>query len=166
MKSYTFQATIEIIGINPFVRIPEDILDAIFKQAAKDKGHIPVSGTVNNTAYQQTLLRYSGLWRLYINTTMLENSPKRIGELIKVTITYDTADRTVKPHPQFIKALENNLGAKQSFNKLAPSMQKEMIRYISNLKTEQTRSRIIDRAINYLLGKSTFIGKKMLNDRN
>jgi len=166
MKSYTFQATLEIIGINPFVSIPGDILHAIFKQAAKDKGHIPVTGTVNDTVYQQTLLKYRGLWRLYINASMLQNSPKRIGESIDVTITYDTADRTIKPHPQFIKALENNLEAKQSFNKLAPSMQKEMIRYIANLKTEQTRSRIIDRAINYLLGKSTFIGKKMLEDKN
>ena len=42
------------------------------------------------------------------------------------------------------------------------SMQKEMVRYIGNLKTEDTRARIIERAIQYLLGKSTFIGRKML----
>ena len=165
MKIYTFQAALEIIGINPFVSIPVEILEAVFQQATKDKGPIPVTGTINKKIYQQTLLKYSGQWRLYINTTMLKNSPKRIGELIEITITYDTSDRTIKPHPQFIKALSKNLKAKQSFDCLTPSMQKEMIRYIANLKTEQTRNRIIARAIDYLLGKSTFIGKKMLNDK-
>jgi hypothetical protein len=41
-------------------------------------------------------------------------------------------------------------------------MQKERVRYIGNLKTGDTRVRIIERAIPYLLGKSTFIGTKML----
>ncbi|MGH2624161.1 MAG: YdeI/OmpD-associated family protein, partial [Sphingobacterium sp.] len=162
---YSFRAAVEIIGINPFVSIPVEILEAIFKLATKNKGPIPVTGTINKKIYQQTLLKYKGQWRLYINTTMLKDSPKRIGELIEITITYDPADRTIKPHPQFSIALENNVEAKQSFNALTPSMQKEMIRYIANLKTEQTRIRIITRAIDYLLGKSTFIGKRMLNDK-
>ena len=40
-------------------------------------------------------------------------------------------------------------------------MQKERVRCIANLKTGDTRVRIIERAIQYLLGKSTFIGRKM-----
>jgi hypothetical protein len=35
---------IEIIGINPFVFIPENILENIFEQAGKNKGPIPVKG--------------------------------------------------------------------------------------------------------------------------
>lgn len=34
-----------------------------------------------------------------------------------------------------------------------------MLRYISFLKTEESSDRIIEKAINYLSGKSTFIGK-------
>ncbi|TCC97831.1 YdeI/OmpD-associated family protein [Pedobacter hiemivivus] len=162
MKSYSFHATIEIIGINPYVQIPEIILTEIFNQAGKNKGHIPVAGTVNSLPYQQTLLKYSGLWRLYINTLMLKNSPKRIGETIKVTIEFDPSDRTIKPHPKLIEALKNNLEAKSKFDNLTPSMQKEMVRYISSLKTEESRNRNIERAINFLLGRSSFIGKKTL----
>lgn len=44
---YTFRAEIEIIGINPFVFVPEQILSEIFKQAGKEKGHIPVKGNIN-----------------------------------------------------------------------------------------------------------------------
>lgn len=134
----------------------------IFIQAGKNKGHIPVVGMVNKLLYQQTLLKYSGLWRLYINTLMLKNSPKRIGETIEVTIEFDPSDRKIKPHPELIEALKNNLIAKSKFDHLTPSMQKEMVRYISSLKTEESRTRNIERAINFLLGKSPFIGKKML----
>ncbi|WP_316819019.1 YdeI/OmpD-associated family protein [Pedobacter nyackensis] len=162
MKSYSFDAVIEIIGINPYVQVPETILNEIFIQAGKNKGHIPVAGTVNSLSYQQTLLRYSGLWRLYINTSMLENSPKRIGESIKVTIKFDPSDRKIKPHPKLLEALKSNLEAKSKFDKLSPSAQKEMVRYISSLKTEESRNRNIERAINFLLGKSSFIGKKTL----
>lgn len=162
MKSYSFHAVIEIIGINPYVQVPEAILAEIFIQAGKNKGYIPVTGTVNKLSYQQTLLRYSGLWRLYINTLMLKNSPNRIGETIEITIEYDSSDRTIKPHPKLIEALKNNLEAKSKFDTLSPSMQKEMVRYISSLKTEGSRDRVIERAISYLLGKGTFIGKRTL----
>ena len=44
---HKFKATLEIIGINPFVFVPEQILTQIFTDAQKDKGQIPVCGTGN-----------------------------------------------------------------------------------------------------------------------
>ena len=58
--NYTFLATVEVIGINPFVFIPETILNAIFEKAAKSKGPIPVKGTVNSIPYTQTLMKFRG----------------------------------------------------------------------------------------------------------
>ena len=86
---HPFKAEIKLIGINPFVFVPEKILSEIFKKAGKDKGHIPVCGTINGVPYTQTLVRYSGEWRLYVNTVMLKNSPKRIGETIEISIAFD-----------------------------------------------------------------------------
>ncbi|RYZ25413.1 MAG: DUF1905 domain-containing protein, partial [Chitinophagaceae bacterium] len=63
-----FTARLEIIGINPFVFVPEPIRVEIFRKAGKDKGYIPVCGTVNGKAFRQTLVKYRGDWRLYINT--------------------------------------------------------------------------------------------------
>ncbi len=83
---YSFNATLEIIVGNPFVCIPSEVLDKIFQQANKSKGPIPVRGTINSKPFQQTLVKYSGDWRLYINMVMLENSPKRIGEEIEVEV--------------------------------------------------------------------------------
>ncbi len=63
----SFKAKIEIIGINPFVFLPARVLKAIFIQAGKEKGPIPVRGTIDGHPYIQTLVMYSGAWRLYIN---------------------------------------------------------------------------------------------------
>jgi len=154
-----FNAELEIIGINPFVFVPELILTDIFKQAGKDKGKIPVKGTVNQLPYQQTLVKYSGDWRLYINMLMLKNSPKRIGETIAVTIEFDSSDRTIKPHEKLVKALLENEQAKTIFDSLRPSLQHEIVRYIANLKTEESINKNVIRAINFLLGNGRFVGR-------
>jgi hypothetical protein len=159
MAIHTFNATIEIIGINPFVFVPDIILTDIFRQAGKNKGTIPIRGTINSLPYKQTLVKYSGDWRLYINTLMLKNSPKRIGENIHLTIEFDPSDRTIQPHPKFVKALRENNQAKTIFDSLTPSLQLEIVRYIANLKTEESINRNILKAIDFLVGKGRFIGR-------
>lgn len=154
-----FQAKIDIIGINPFVLVPDNILKIIFEQAGKNKGPIAVKGTVNDKHYQQTLVKYSGAWRLYINTSMLKNSPQRLGEKIEVTIKYDPSDRSIKPHPKLVKALKENNEAQSVFDNLAPYLQKEIIKYISFLKSEESVDRNVNKAIDFLLGKGRFIGR-------
>jgi len=42
---------------------------------------------------------------------------------------------------------------------LRPSLQKEIVRYISFLKTEESIDRNVDNAIQFLLGKKRFIGR-------
>jgi len=156
---HKFKAKLEIIVGNPFVFVPSVILDKIFQQANKNKGTIPVRGTINGKQYQQTLLKYSGEWRLYINIKMLKNSPRRIGEMIEVEIEFDLTDRTIKPHPKWAQALTDNKEAKEVFDNLSPSKQKEIVRYISNLKTEKSVDKNVIRAINFLLGKERFVGR-------
>ncbi len=154
-----FKAAIKIIGVNPFVFVPHQVLAVIFKQAGRDKGPIPICGTINGISYQQTLMKFKGDWRLYINLKMLKNSTKRIDEEIVITIEFDSADRTIKPHSKFVKALNDSHEAKTKFNSLRPSKQHEIVRYISSLKTEESIDRNVLRAINFLLGNGRFVGR-------
>ena len=154
-----FTAEIKIIGVNPYVQVPDKILLNIFRKSGKNKGAIPIKGTVNGVPYKQTLIRYSGDWRLYINTAMLHHSPKRIGEIIKISAEYDPEPRVIIPHPGFKKALNRNKEAKVVFDNLPPSRRKEIVRYLANLKTEKALEINILRAINYLLGKERFVGR-------
>lgn len=158
---HSFKAAIDIIGINPFVYVPEKILKGIFKGAGVDKGPIPVKGTVNGKAYRQTLVRYKGEWRLYINTIMLKDSPRRIGEVIKVTVEYDPVARTIEPHPALLKALAKNRKARRVYDELSPSLRKEIVRYIAQLKTEESVARNVVKAIDFLMGKGKFVGREL-----
>jgi hypothetical protein len=156
---HTFEANIAIIGVNPFVFVPNEILNQIFLAAGKDKGFIPVHGQINNNVYTQTLVRFKGEWRLYINTSMLKNSPKRIGEKIELSIAYDPKARTITMPAKFKNALSNNLEAKTVFNSLSPSRQNEIVRYLARLKHDEVLDKNIKRAINFLLGKERFVGR-------
>lgn len=160
MKLHKFKAGIELIGINPFVFVPDEILKEIFRQSGKDKGHIPVCGSVNRRPYKQTLVKYKGDWRFYVNTTILKDSPQRIGEVISITIRHDPADRSISPHPAFEKALKGNKEAKKVFDSLPPSRRKEIVRYISALKTPESISRNVQRAISHLTGNHPFVGRE------
>jgi hypothetical protein len=157
--NYSFNADLEIIGANPFVRIPVEILDKLFKEAKKDKGYIPIKGTVNDIPYTQTLVKYKGEWRLYINMAMLKNSPNRIGENIALTVELDMSDRHIEPHPKLLVALNANSEAKAVFDGLSPSKRHEIVRYISFSKTDATVERNVKKAIEFLLGNGRFVGR-------
>jgi len=154
-----FTAEIEIIGVNPFVHVPLEILTCIFNQAGKNKGPIPICGTINGKPYKQSLVKFGGEWRFYINTIMLKNSPKHVGETVELMVKFDPIDRTIIPHTKFEKALADNPEAKLVFDSLTPSRQHEIVRYISFLKTEESVDRNIIKAINFLLGKGRFVGR-------
>jgi Bacteriocin-protection, YdeI or OmpD-Associated/Domain of unknown function (DUF1905) len=154
-----FSAIIEIIGANPFVSLPEKVLSAVLREAGKDKRPIRVRGTINGDPYRQTLLRYKGAWRLYVNGFMLKNSPKRIGEKIAVEIEFDPEDRKIEPHPKLVAALRKDKNAAAAWVKLTPSRRWEIVRYIGSLKTAESVDRNIVRAIQHLNGKTGFVGR-------
>lgn len=160
---YKFKAILQIIGINPYTSVPEDILQQLFEKNGSDKGPIPIHGTINNNAFQQTLVKFKGEWRLYVNTKMLKDSPKRIGETLEVVVDFDPSDRSLSPNPKLVAALNKYPEAKAKFDSITPSLQKEIIRYISILKSEESIDRNVERAINFLLGKESFIGRKPLD---
>jgi len=154
-----FKPNLEIIGINPFVFIPQEILEEIFKTSGKNKSPIPVKGTVNGKEFKQNLMKYLGEWRLYINLTMLKDSPKRIGELLEISIECDDSDRTISIHPDLDKAIRENSVALKNFENLIPSRKLELIRYINNLKTEASIQRNIEKIIRHLNGETDFFGR-------
>lgn len=161
MKNNKFTARLEIIGINPFIFIPGEVLQEIFEASGKHKSPIPVKGTVNGLKYQQNLMKYVGEWRLYVNLTMLKDSPKRIGELLEISIEYDNSDRSIPIHPKLDQAIRENPVTLYNFENLIPSRRLELVRYINNLKTEESIQRNIDKIIRHLKGEIDFFGKKI-----
>jgi hypothetical protein len=156
---HSIEVKIEIIGVNPFVFVPRDVLERIFTVSGKRSGPIPVCGELNGKPYTQTLVKYLGEWRLYINTRMLKDSPKRVGERIYITIDFDSLDRSIPLHPKLQQALDMNALAREKFYSLAPSRQHEINRYISRLQSEEKVTENIQKAINFLNGDGRFAGR-------
>ena len=126
-----FKARIEIIGVNPFVFLPERVLMRLFKQAGKDKGKIPVRMSIDGHEFIQTLIKFSWHWRLYLKTPMRKATQKEVGDVANFEIEFDPLKRTVPPHPKLLSALRRNKAAKEVFDNLRPSRQLEIIRYLS-----------------------------------
>jgi hypothetical protein len=156
---WEFKAEILLIGSNPYVVVPDAILNALFEKAGRNKGPIPIWGKLNRKIYRQTLVRYRGAWRLYINSVILLNSPKRIGDVVEISIDLDPADRTVKTPSALILALNRNRTARKAFSELTPSRKKEISRYIGSLKTKEAVERNVKRAVDFLSGKGRFVGR-------
>ena len=159
-KSFVkFTAKIEIIGVNPFVYLPAGVLKHIFTQAKKDKGKIPVRLKIDGHEFTQTLVKYSGHWRLYLNTPMRKAAKKDTGDKANFEVAYDDVKRVIPVHPKLSNALKANVKAKKIFDSLSPSLRLEIVRYISFLKSEESIERNVAKAINFLLGKQRFIGR-------
>jgi hypothetical protein len=159
MDMIRFRAKIEIIGVNPFVFLPERVLNEVFKQANKNMGKIPVKMKIDAYEFEQTLVKWKGAWRLYLNTPMRKAAQKDVGDIADFEIAYNPIKRVIPIHPKFEKALKDNKKAKEIFTSLRPSLQLEMIRYFSFLKTEESVDRNVNKAIQFLLGKGKFVGR-------
>ena len=153
MKS--FSEKIAKIGINPYTHVPEAVLVGLFKQAGKMKGPIPVRGTINGKRFKQTLVKYQGAWRLYINGEMRQAAGVDVGDQAYIKIEFDPVPRKEELPSKLIDALSRNKLAKTAFEKLAPSRQKEIIRYLNGMKTETSLERNIEKVIQHLLSRKT-----------
>ncbi len=157
-----FTSEILIIGINPYVSLPEVTLEKLFAQAAKNKGPIPVQGTLDRHAFIQTLVKYAGAWRLYLNGPMLKAAKKGVGDAVSVRIAFDPRDRSIPMPAALEAALKKNAKARKVFEALPPSRRKEIMRYIGHLKGEEAIKKNVVRAIGFLDGKERFAGRDKL----
>jgi hypothetical protein len=147
---FAFIGKIYKLGINPVIDPPDDVLQAVFEQAGRSRGPIPVRGKVNGAEFVQTLVKYRGAWRLYINGPMLAASGSRAGDNAHIEIEFDDAPREIPVPQRFADALANHERAKAAFDELSPSRQKEILKYLGYLKTEASLDRNIEKVIRQL----------------
>lgn len=155
-----FVAEIRIIGVNPFVFLPASVLKGLFAQAGKEKGPVPVRGTVDAHAFTQTLVKFSGHSRLYVNGPMLKAVKKSVGDTVRIRIAFDPRDRSLPMPAALEAALQQHGKAAVKFASLPPSRRKEIMRYIGNLKGEAAIAKNVARAIAFLEERERFIGRE------
>ena len=146
--AFVFTATIYKVGINPCVPVPKKITE----QLEIVKGFIYIKGEINGHPFVQTLVPVkNGLYRLYVNGPMLKGAHAKNGDTVKFSIEQnpDPGKRTPLILPAFKKALtKENLTS--VFKNLAPSRQKEILKYMGFLKNPESRERNIVKVIEQL----------------
>lgn len=164
MASLYFEDKIKIINGNPYVTPPKDILESIFRKAKKDKGPIPVKGKINGSPYKQTLVKYMGDWRLYINGIMLKAAGIKfrdgeirfvVGSKVAIEIAFDAQSRKLPMHPKLQQALAKDEKARTEFQALAPYRKHEILRYLGFLKNDNSIHRNVQRILEHLRGEES-----------
>jgi len=146
---YSFRATIDIAGINPYIDVPPEVSRALGKS-----GPIPVKGSLNGSAIKATLVPVrQGRHRLFINTEMRAKTGVKVGDEIALELEMDSKPR-VMPMPDIFKeSLDRNQEAKAIYEKMPPSHRREILAYLNSLKTPEALERNIGKAIASLLKK-------------
>jgi hypothetical protein len=157
----TFSSRIFKIDINPVVNVPQRVLKELFRRAGKTRGPIPVKGMLNGKRFTQTLVKFRGAWRLYLNTPMRKAAGIDEGDMARVEIDVDTKPRLTPMHPRLKAILAKNKKAKEVFEKLSPYRQKEISRYLNSLKTKESVKKNITRVVAHLTGKARFVGREL-----
>ncbi len=160
-----FSAQIGKIGINPVVDPPDAVLESIFEQAGRSKGPIPVRGKINGSEFIQTLVKYQGAWRLYINGPMLKDSGLKVGDTAHIAMEFDARPREVPMPAKLSEAFRRNRKAKAAFEALAPSRRNEILKYLGFLRSDEALDRNIDRVLKQLAGKTDDVPPAFMRDK-
>ena len=159
-----FRAKIELRGINPYVLVSRARVERI---KAGWKKPMPVLIQVNgqpDPAWRINMMPAGdGSFYLYLDGIVRKASGTDVGDMVEVSIVFDAAYRNGPQHdmlPQFAARLDNDLPAKARWDGLPPSLQKEILRYLANLKSDAARQRNVERAMAVLGGaKDRFLAR-------
>lgn len=163
-RSLHFRVTMKIRGINPYVLVSAE-------RAARLKPgwhrampvRFQVDGKPVVPARVNLMPRGDGSFFLYLNGDVREKSGTQVGDIVSVTIKFDEGYRGGPADPMppwFDKELQKDTAAMRGWTALAPSRQKEILRYFARLKSLDAQKRNLRRALHVLAGgKARFMAR-------
>lgn len=159
-----FRAKIELRGINPYVLVSPARAERI---KAGWKKPMPVLVRVNgqpDPAWRVNMMPAGdGSFYLYLDGVVRKASGTDVGDMVDVSVVFDAAYQGGPQHemlPEFAARLDENPSAKARWDGLTPSLQKEILRYLANLKSDAARQRNVERAVAVLGGaKERFLAR-------
>lgn len=159
-----FRATIEMNGINPFVRVSAAQAARIRKDWRKP---LPVLVRVNDKPEKPWRINMmpvgDGSFYLYLHGDVRKASGTKTGDSVAVELEFDESYQNGPMHPMpawFRAALDKNSRAEKAWEAMIPSRKKELLRYFAGLKSTEAQERNLQRAIHVLAGgKARFMGR-------
>jgi hypothetical protein len=110
----------------------------------------PIRVTINGYTYRSTVAVMGGKFMVGVSADVREAAIVAGGDEVDVDVELDTAPREVNVPPELRKALTRNPDAKRFFDQLSYSKKRLYTVPIEKAKTDETRQRNLDKAINEL----------------
>ena len=154
-----FRARIEIIGINPYVRVSAT---RVRELKAGWRRPLPVLVRVNGHPKAKPwrinmMPMGNGDFYLYLAEVVRTASKTKVGDLVDVAVEFDAKYRggPLTPMPRAMKsALAQDAAARGAWDALTPSRKKEVIRYLVALKSAESLQRNVEKFTNQLAGRA------------
>ena len=166
LKAVSFSALIFKEGINPYLDPPL----GTGRRLGRDGGVIPVEVRLDGRLFPANLMPLGAKrtkaktgehHRLYLHGLMRKAIGKDVGDRVRVRLALDTKPRVEPMNPALTRQLQKDRNARAVFERLSPSHQKELNRYLNHLKAAETLQRNVQKVMNYLRNKeATWFGKR------
>jgi hypothetical protein len=124
------------------VEVPEEVIE---KLAGGKRP--PVKVTINGYTYPNTIAVMNGVYMLSVSADVREKAGIQSGDKVEVQLELDTQPREVEIPLVLQKALSRNATAKKFFETLSNSNKKRFTIPIEQAKTDETRTRRVEKAI-------------------
>ncbi|WP_353814771.1 YdeI/OmpD-associated family protein [Agromyces sp. SYSU T00266] len=141
-----FETTMWQTGNNTGIEVPAEVVEAL-----GGGRRAPVVVIVNGYRYRSTLAVMGSRHLIPFSSDKRAATGISGGDPISVELELDTEPRTVEPPEDLAAALDSTPGAREAFDRLAPSHRKAHVTAIVDAKTPETRARRIAKAVEKLV---------------
>jgi hypothetical protein len=149
-------AEIEIRGINPCVLVRAETAKLL---KADWRRPMPVRVQINgepNPPWRINMMPIGdGSFYLYLHNSVRSASATAVGDWVEISAVFDESYRRGPMHKMpraFAEQLGANPAAYASWKELPPGRKKEILRHLATLKSDEAKTRNIERAVRVLSG--------------
>ena len=167
-KALTFSAEVQIVGVNPYVLVNDEQVQALMPGWRRPMPVlVKLNGTPDTPWRTNMMPTGNGEFYLYLHGGMRKAGRVKVDDVVQVSLRFDDAYRNGPLHDSpewFQETLAESPRATENWAGLAPSRQKEILRYFAALKSDQAKKRNLVQALRVLEGENgRFMGRDWSN---
>jgi len=142
--------TIELVGDSDSamcaIYAPFDV-----KEEFGTRGRVPIKGTINGHPYRSSLANMGGGRHFMpVRKSLQLAAGIKAGDTVEWVVERDTEERTVEVPERLADEFKNNKAAREIWERLSYTHQREYAEWITGAKKDETRQRRIASAIEML----------------
>ena len=163
-------ALIELVGVNPYVRVVAEQAKLLKPDWRRPMPVVVRINGVTDALWRTNMMPVGeGAFNLYLHGQMRKASQTSVGDSVKVELWFDNAYVNGPQHlvpAWFQAALDLDSRARGNWERLPPSRQKELLRYLDRLKSTEAIDRNLAGAMHVLRGNpGHYLGRDWADGR-